>query len=196
MATFEISDRASGIYRDQATAAADQAVRAAAHDAGIDPAFLEISVSDDGRRVVATVGTRSFEARVVATAGHDRWRVSRWPTPWGPSGGSRDAWKALDRKTRDAVIKAAKRDQPWPNITEARIALGWAWAVLGAPNARRIGNGPVSQFLYLVSALLGGSGGAWATGDIFAGSPIHDANPVVRRTARSVEAANSGAISD
>lgn len=196
VATFEISDQASETCREQAIAAAEQAVSMAAVDAGIDPSSLVIEVSDDGRRVVATSpDARSFEARVIASERHDRWAVSRWPTPYGPSMTSaRDEWKALKRKTRYAIIKTAKHGQPWPNLPEARIAMGWAWAVLGPPHARRTGNGPVSQFFCLLFAVMGGSGGALAAGDIFAGRADHDDNPVVLRAARKVEQANIGAF--
>ncbi len=92
-------------------------------------------------------------------------------------------------------MRDAKLGREWADIGEARIAMGWAWAILGAPDART-SYGPVIQVLQVLTALLAGSGGNMATGDIFSGRATHDDNPVVIRTARRVEQANRRVADD
>jgi hypothetical protein len=106
---------------------------------------------------------------------------------------ARDQWAQLPSQVRKAVIDAAGRGRACDDPQVARIALGWAWAVLGRPDARRrVGWFDLASDL--VSNLLLPEGkGSFQRVDIFDGAPHHDLNLVVRSAARKVEAANISA---
>ncbi len=106
-----------------------------------------------------------------------------------PRSNARELWGALPRDVRRRVVAAAGRGQGWADRRVAAVAVGWAWQVLGTPEARRrpdLGE----RLRYLLSAVMSTGPGATAGVDVFDGSPEHDANPLVRRRARQVEAAN------
>ncbi|MEU9040503.1 MULTISPECIES: hypothetical protein [unclassified Kitasatospora] len=105
-----------------------------------------------------------------------------------PRSNARELWGALPRSVRRQVIAEARRGRAWEDRRVAAVAVGWAWQVLGTPDARRRDLGALLG--YLLNAVMSAGPGATAGVDILDGSPDHDANPLVRRWARRVEAAN------
>ena len=106
----------------------------------------------------------------------------------------RNAWAALDRKTHRAIATAGRRNQPWPDPDEAVVALGWAWAVLGPPQARRK-VGRTSKVLYCLMYLVFGlRPQGMAAYDALAGNPRDDDSPTIRWYAKKVEQANLGVL--
>jgi hypothetical protein len=101
---------------------------------------------------------------------------------------ARDLWGELPSRVRRDVIHEAGSGRPYADPRIAAIAVGWAWEVLGRPEARR-NVGIVKQLSGLLLSAPVGAGDV-AGSDIYDGETWHDESPVVRRAARNVEAAN------
>jgi hypothetical protein len=86
----------------------------------------------------------------------------------------------MNRGEHAAVVRAARRGEPAPDLATALPALHWAWAVIGPPGARK----PYPW----QDAFLDARPRAFLT-DIYDGTPRNDARTYVRRDARRVEAA-------
>jgi hypothetical protein len=103
---------------------------------------------------------------------------------------ARQLWAQLPKEARWQVIKNARKQEPIADQRTAKIALGWAWAILGRPETRR----KVNKFAItadLIGNLMVPEGnGTFQRVDIFDGARHHDLNIVVRRVARRVEQAN------
>jgi hypothetical protein len=106
-----------------------------------------------------------------------------------PRSNARELWRALPRGVRRRVIAAARQGRAWEDRRVAAVAVGWAWQVLGAPEARRRPDRGES-LRYALTVVMSAGPGTTAGVDILDGSPEHDAHPLVRRWARRVEAAN------
>ncbi|MEY9877513.1 hypothetical protein ABH931_007037 [Streptacidiphilus sp. MAP12-33] len=94
---------------------------------------------------------------------------------------SRLRWVALDHTQREELFATARRGEAWPDEATALAAVHWAWAVLGAPGARRP---------YPWTDLVLRSAPAAMFETVFNGAKQHDMRFSVRRTARQVERAN------
>lgn len=106
---------------------------------------------------------------------------------------ARQRWAQLPKADRKEIIRRARKNEPIPDRRLAEIALGWAWAVLGPPGARKkVSKGKLA--VELIADLMTPEGkGSFKRVDIFDGARHHDLNLVVRRAARQVERANAPA---
>lgn len=109
---------------------------------------------------------------------------------------ARQRWAQLPKEKRRQAIKSARKNEPVADQRVAKIALGWAWAVLGRPDARK----KVSKFAIavdLIGNLLTPEGkGSFRRVDIYDGARHHDLNIMVRLAARRLEKANWSTAED
>ena len=74
-----------------------------------------------------------------------------------------------------------------PAVT--RVAVGWAWEILGPPGARRRLSA-VQVIGFVIDLITSSWPGINLKQDIFDGKPAYDTNPSVRGMAKRIEAAN------
>ena len=132
VAVFEVSEHALPEIFDQARAGAEEALRAVVDEP------MEIAVRQDGRRLIGTTTDgRAYDAVIIEHQRPDRWSVDRRPAPYVmvPVEAAA-AWEALGTPKQQRIVAAAKRGEAWPDRRAARIALGWAWSVIGPPGDR------------------------------------------------------------
>ncbi|MFC1413079.1 hypothetical protein ACEZCY_09195 [Streptacidiphilus sp. N1-12] len=94
---------------------------------------------------------------------------------------ARQRWGALGRKQRRRIVRNAKKGIACDDPVTAAIALGWAWAVLGAPERRR-------RFDWL-DFLTPGPNPAFV--DVYDGSRMFDTYRYVRRAAKNIDAVHT-----
>jgi hypothetical protein len=86
-------------------------------------------------------------------------------------------------------MKQADRGRPLDDLAVARVAVGWAWEILGPPESRRrVSAGQVIAFA--IDLITSSAPGMNLKQDIFDGKPAHDTNPSVRGMAKRIESAN------
>lgn len=98
---------------------------------------------------------------------------------------SRARWAALGADRREELFRLAREGEPYPDLEVALAAVHWSYAVLGRPDNRR--RYPWGELVLRFAP-------AAMYPDIYNGTRHHDMRPVVRRTARAVEAANTPAL--
>jgi hypothetical protein len=105
---------------------------------------------------------------------------------------ARELWRELPAGVRQDVIRRARRGVAAPEPGIACLAVGWAWAVVGPPHARRtVSTGArVRAVAEKVFEAAAGAGAVYGAGSPFEGYEPDDALPPVRRVAFAVEAAN------
>jgi hypothetical protein len=106
--------------------------------------------------------------------------------PKGPV--ARDVWGGLPRKVRRQVVREAGRGRVYEDERVAAIAVGWAWQVLGPPEAR-VRVGLLDRLLFILDVVTTTAGSKLGV-DVLDGSAGWDNNPYVRGRAKRIEAAN------